>query len=974
MMHASIADAWLAWVVPVSWQIALLVAAIAALAILTRRLSARFRYALWSLVLLKVLLSPALTAPWSIGHWIQTPMPSRSIESSRTAPTPAMSPSLIPSAADRAIPATQIATSSPSPTHGASMADDSDATRSTGNSAASRLIANTAFSAPSTAQALFYVWLAGVALLLGLIGARYWRTLALLRRAERVEEGPLRVVLERLCLELGAPSPPALLLSDRVASPFLIGLFRPRIVIPADFPARLQPHELEDVLLHELIHWRRRDLWIAWLQVGVQVTFWFHPLVWWANRQLQHERECACDESVLATGRRPAAAYAESLLRVLLAARGRAPLAVGFLGILEQNVRLQKRLSGIMDQESGARRFGALHWTLLAALAVVVLPMASPAQPAQEAVASAAAQGTSIDLRQRIADAQPNAVIDLPPGTHAGPILIDKPLTLRGAGMDATTIELLADEPAIFIRGVEDVTLERLAVRWSNRTTDARFEYPAAIAVRDANVTIRDCRLEPIERPLQTPNGLLVAGRSSVVFSGGRAKGFAYAILFTQGAGGIVSDSLLVDADHSEVTLHENSAVRIERNILGGCDYHAVRNTGGTMDMRDNIVFGCNRAGAYLGNKAAHGRIENNLFLENDGGIWGYYDSDVTVERNLFVENKNVAVSFWTECALVVRNNIFMRSPNGVIRYREGESRTQLDGNLYWGLETDTKDIAREANALAIDPGFADILDGKLTPTNPQAAGKGLSRPEAIEALVPLYMKNVFFSGGRNRLNDDAPRIVSLTPANGAIGVDPKLAEIVVTFDRDMDTGGYSWVRFGASFPPTPDGKTAYWRDKRTCVLPVALEAGRVYLLGVNDANYQNFRSVEGVPAAPMVVEFRVAGGDTAPVDVRKPWIVSLEPANGATDVDPALTELRVTFDTSMASGVSWTGGGENFPTIPEGQTPHWTEDRKTCILPVKLKPNWQYKLGINSPSFKNFQSLDGVPVDPTLYTFSTRP
>jgi hypothetical protein len=38
----------------------------------------------------------------------------------------------------------------------------------------------------------------------------------------------------------------------------------------------------------------------------------------------------------------------------------------------------------------------------------------------------------------------------------------------------------------------------------------------------------------------------------------------------------------------------------------------------------------------------------------------------------------------------------------------------------------------------------------------------------------------------------------------------------------------------------------------------------------------------------------------------------------------------------------------------------------------VKLKPNWEYRLGLNSFSHKNFQSAHGVPLEPVVYTFST--
>ena len=80
---------------------------------------------------------------------------------------------------------------------------------------------------------------------------------------------------------------------------------------------------------------------------------------------------------------------------------------------------------------------------------------------------------------------------------------------------------------------------------------------------------------------------------------------------------------------------------------------------------------------------------------------------------------------------------------------------------------------------------------------------------------------------------------------------------------------------------------------------------------------------------------------------------------------------MRVTFNVPMAGGFSWTGSGPNFPKT--AGHPYWTEDRKTCVLPVELKPNWDYRLGLNSPSFKNFKSRSGVPLEPVEYRFTPR-
>lgn len=217
------------------------------------------------------------------------------------------------------------------------------------------------------------------------------------------------------------------------------------------------------------------------------------------------------------------------------------------------------------------------------------------------------------------------------------------------------------------------------------------------------------------------------------------------------------------------------------------------------------------------------------------------------------------------------------------------------------------------------------------------------------------------------------PRILKTSPAIGAKDVDPATKEITITFDRDM-AGGFSWTGGGPEFPPGRSGEKPTWRDKRTCSLPVTLEAAKYYRVGINSTSHQNFRSADGVPVKPSAIYFTTKGaGDDVQQKTAKPQIVKMIPENRATDVDPKTTELRVTFNMPMKNGFSWTGGGPAYPETPAGKKPFWTEDQKTCVLPVELKPGAEYRLGLNSPSHKNFQSATGVPLDPVTYTFKTK-
>ena len=99
------------------------------------------------------------------------------------------------------------------------------------------------------------------------------------------------------------------------AGPVLVGLLRPRIVLPADFAQRYSAREQEAVLAHERLHRRRGDLWWNALAALLRCGFWFHPLAAAAQRRYLAEQELACDSAVLRqTGIAPRT-YAEALLK-----------------------------------------------------------------------------------------------------------------------------------------------------------------------------------------------------------------------------------------------------------------------------------------------------------------------------------------------------------------------------------------------------------------------------------------------------------------------------------------------------------------------------------------------------------------------------------------------------------------------------------------------------------------------------------
>ncbi len=171
------------------------------------------------------------------------------------------------------------------------------------------------------------------------------------RRCEPVQDMSWLQALERTRETLNVARPVALVQSDRVSIPMVVGWLAPVIVLPASLARTAADELINMVLLHELAHIRRGDY--AWNLVHklVRLVYWPHPLFWPVGRLLGAVREQACDDlCVHETG--SAAAYRAALLEVANALLRRPELSVGLA--MARTTNLARRLTWI-DSSEGRR-------------------------------------------------------------------------------------------------------------------------------------------------------------------------------------------------------------------------------------------------------------------------------------------------------------------------------------------------------------------------------------------------------------------------------------------------------------------------------------------------------------------------------------------------------------------------------------------------------------------------------------------
>jgi TonB family protein len=221
------------------------------------------------------------------------------------------------------------------------------------------------------------IWAFGAFLSLLPVLIGYFQVRRMVSAAVPVTEESWRHLLIEECSRLGLKKTPILVRNKRQVVPLAFGVRRPCILLPFDC-TNWNPSRKRMVLLHELMHLRRRDL--SWQMFANLTTalWWFQPLCWLNRRALRQESEEACDAWVLESGIRPSD-YATQLLQIAQCFR---PSHSGYpvATAMAQRGHLESRLYAILNPKARAGRnfpmfkILALAGLTLSASALAIFP------------------------------------------------------------------------------------------------------------------------------------------------------------------------------------------------------------------------------------------------------------------------------------------------------------------------------------------------------------------------------------------------------------------------------------------------------------------------------------------------------------------------------------------------------------------------------------------------------------------------
>lgn len=146
-------------------------------------------------------------------------------------------------------------------------------------------------------------------------------------------------------------------------SPILIGLFKPTIVLPM---YEIPNDELALILKHELIHYKKKDLWVKRLGIFAIILHWYNPLIYLLQKELTKWCELSCDEYVvMSMSLSERKKYAETILNMMQRAQRHSlsPFSAPFF--TTGKMKLKKRLQRMLTDKKVSRPIGMLSIVIL---------------------------------------------------------------------------------------------------------------------------------------------------------------------------------------------------------------------------------------------------------------------------------------------------------------------------------------------------------------------------------------------------------------------------------------------------------------------------------------------------------------------------------------------------------------------------------------------------------------------------------
>lgn len=348
------------WVI--SWQITIIFGFISLISIFCRKASSVFRYWLWCILLFRLCIPVELTIPMGFQNTIEkcvTSLPLFFVDESS-----------VFNLSNQSISNPEFFSVSQEL---AKKGSTSEYEKSTTITRQDRML-----SGLSLFMIISLFWFVSVIVMGILIVWHTVRNHNLFKGCPVIERPELNALLRKLCSRLNIKQSVELRSVDcsNVFEPSVVGVFKPAIYLSRRMIETWRLEDIEPILMHELTHVRRRDNLVNWLQIAVQILYFFHPIVWYANWKIRQLREDVCDDIALNGDRTERISYTEKMLRVIKESNSNISPTFLLIGFADTKNSLAKRILRILKSKYPLRvkltRFSVILLGLIAFMGIAL--------------------------------------------------------------------------------------------------------------------------------------------------------------------------------------------------------------------------------------------------------------------------------------------------------------------------------------------------------------------------------------------------------------------------------------------------------------------------------------------------------------------------------------------------------------------------------------------------------------------------
>lgn len=210
---------------------------------------------------------------------------------------------------------------------------------------------------------VFALWISGASVFMAVTLAVYFKNAVKLNKLIDTPTADLTDIYHSVCREMGIKRKPKIYISSLASSPMVYGFFVTRVVLPN---MDMDAESLKNIIRHELVHYKRGDLYLKLGAMVANAFQWFNPLVYIACARLSEEMELSCDSAVLSDIDIVARLdYGNSMLEIAKHCRQAPKLTTGFN---PKKKAVKERFENIIDTTKRKRAVVVLILVVTAAL------------------------------------------------------------------------------------------------------------------------------------------------------------------------------------------------------------------------------------------------------------------------------------------------------------------------------------------------------------------------------------------------------------------------------------------------------------------------------------------------------------------------------------------------------------------------------------------------------------------------------